>query len=1070
MNNRCSAFSIIVIFSCLTILGFFFIPKLSMKLNPSRKHPIVNISYSMKGQSARVIESEVTSKLEAMLNRMKGIQSINSYSKNGSGSITVYLSEHTDSDIARFEMSTIVRQAWSTLPEGVTYPRIYMSGTSEKSNTPFLSYIVNAPYSSIEIQDYLDEILRPKLAEVKGIDMVSITGANRYIYKLEYDFFQLQNYNLTTGDITRAINTYVNKEFLGLGKLKVDSDNDEYIRLSIEPSNGGGDFDASQIQVVNKDSKIIYLDQLVTVSYEEEEANSYHRINGLNSIYLSITAEDRGNQLIISKEVQDCIEHMKIESLADYEFHIAYNQADYIEKELSKIYMRTGLTILILLTFVILVYRNIKYSLIIVLSLIANVSIAVIFYYLLSIEMHIFSLAGLTISLTLIIDNIIIMSDQIVQQGNRKAFMSILTATITTIGSLSIIFFMDKNIQLNLFDFALLIIINLTLSLIIALTLVPALIEKIGLSKKRKKKRKTPSGFRAKITGKRWVVYFNRLYKVIIFFLRKKKVKIALLIVTILIFGLPVFLLPDKLGTQRNFYSYNSKEESEWESLYNKTLGSLTYKEHIKPIVDVALGGTMRLFVQKVKNGSYSSDERSETTLHVAGTLPYGSTRDQMDALIRKMETFISQFEEVRQYETYVQKGRANIKILFHKEYQKGSFPYLLQSELISKANELGGGSWSIYGVGDGFNNEVRDNAGSSRIKLLGYNYDQLMSLAFQMRDSLLQHRRIQEVNINSEFSYYKSDYEEFVFDLKKEMLAEANILPLALYNSLTPIFQRDMYVNSWVTDKESTPVKLYSKQSEGLNLWDLENYSGKIGEKEFKISELVSIEKSQVPQSIAKENQQYRLCIQYEYIGGFQQAHSVLERHVKEFNETAPLGYKAEEDQARAWWKKGSSNQYWLLLLIIAIMFLTTSVLFNSLKQPLILIFIIPISFIGVFLTFYFFDLNFDQGGFAAFILLAGLSTNANIYILNEFNNIRERDNRISKMKAYLRAWNAKIRPIFLTIFSTILGFIPFMVGEFKEAFWFPLAAGTIGGLIVSFIALFLYLPLFMGINEKHN
>jgi multidrug efflux pump subunit AcrB len=52
---------------------------------------------------------------------------------------------------------------------------------------------------------------------------------------------------------------------------------------------------------------------------------------------------------------------------------------------------------------------------------------------------------------------------------------------------------------------------------------------------------------------------------------------------------------------------------------------------------------------------------------------------------------------------------------------------------------------------------------------------------------------------------------------------------------------------------------------------------------------------------------------------------------------------------------------------------------------------------------------------------------------------------------------------PIFLTISSTLLGFIPFMVGEGKEAFWFPLAAGTMGGLIMSFVGIFFYLPMFV-------
>ncbi|GHV69361.1 hypothetical protein FACS1894199_17930 [Bacteroidia bacterium] len=154
------------------------------------------------------------------------------------------------------------------------------------------------------------------------------------------------------------------------------------------------------------------------------------------------------------------------------------------------------------------------------------------------------------------------------------------------------------------------------------------------------------------------------------------------------------------------------------------------------------------------------------------------------------------------------------------------------------------------------------------------------------------------------------------------------------------------------------------------------------------------------------------------------------------------------------------------LLGLIIVIIFFTTAILFNSLKQPLAVIFVIPISYIGVFLTFYWFRLNFDQGGFASLVLLCGITVNASIYILNEYNKIRQQKPLLSPNRAYLKAWNAKITPIFLTVISTILGFIPFMLGDEKEAFWFPLAAGTIGGLVSSLIALFCFLPLFMGIK----
>ena len=108
----------------------------------------------------------------------------------------------------------------------------------------------------------------------------------------------------------------------------------------------------------------------------------------------------------------------------------------------------------------------------------------------------------------------------------------------------------------------------------------------------------------------------------------------------------------------------------------------------------------------------------------------------------------------------------------------------------------------------------------------------------------------------------------------------------------------------------------------------------------------------------------------------------------------------------------------------------------------------------------FYLFDLNFDQGGFAAMVLLCGITVNACIYILNEYNSIRKIKG--ARLSSYMKAFNRKINPIFLTISSTILGFVPFLIGADKEAFWFPLAAGTIGGLLMSVAGIFLLLPVF--------
>ena len=164
-----------------------------------------------------------------------------------------------------------------------------------------------------------------------------------------------------------------------------------------------------------------------------------------------------------------------------YEVHSSYDATEHIQKELDKIYFRTGLTVLILLIFVALITWNLRYLFLIITSLSVNLAIAFILYYAFGLEMQLYSLAGITISLNLGIDNTIVMTDHIRRRQNLEAFVSILAATLTTVGALSIIFFLDDKLRLDLQDFAAVVIINLLVSLFVALFFVPAMIQKVGL-------------------------------------------------------------------------------------------------------------------------------------------------------------------------------------------------------------------------------------------------------------------------------------------------------------------------------------------------------------------------------------------------------------------------------------------------------------------------------------------------------------------------------------------------------------------------------------------------------------
>ena len=131
----------------------------------------------MPSNSARVIEMEVTSRLEAMLARIKGIKEISSTSGNGWGRITLELDKHTNIDAARFEASTIVRQTWPDLPEELSYPILEMSRPDDKESRPFMSYTLNASATPIFIQRFAEDQIKPRLSSVQGIYRIDVSGA-----------------------------------------------------------------------------------------------------------------------------------------------------------------------------------------------------------------------------------------------------------------------------------------------------------------------------------------------------------------------------------------------------------------------------------------------------------------------------------------------------------------------------------------------------------------------------------------------------------------------------------------------------------------------------------------------------------------------------------------------------------------------------------------------------------------------------------------------------------------------------------------------------------------------------
>ena len=129
------------------------------------------------------------------------------------------------------------------------------------------------------------------------------------------------------------------------------------------------------------------------------------------------------------------------------------------------------------------------------------------------------------------------------------------------------------------------------------------------------------------------------------------------------------------------------------------------------------------------------------------------------------------------------------------------------------------------------------------------------------------------------------------------------------------------------------------------------------------------------------------------------------------------------------------------------------------------------PASFIGLFLAFGLSNFSFDQGGFAAFVMLSGIVVNAGIYLTTTYQSLlQERNQAVAEpvegpaknIRLYVKSYSRKINPITLTIVSTILGLLPFLTDGPEEVFWFDFAVGTISGMLFSILAVIFILPIF--------
>jgi multidrug efflux pump subunit AcrB len=1019
-----SSFKIITFFTLFSVVGVTLIPLFSVDLQPAYNLPTITISYGLPGAPPEVVEREATGPIENIVSQITGIQKIYSKSTYHAGLVELTFDKSVDIDFKKFEITSAIRQTYPKLNQRITHPIVEHRPIDNNKEEILLLYYINAKASSKALGVLIDDYLISELSQIKGVNEIQVAGTVPDEIIIKYDTEKARLYGIETQAIARKIQELSSSSFAG--RIKLGSGQ----KLLLETQKSINSLAQVEHIILTDSGKPVYLKDIATVSYQEATPRYHFRINGRNSVTLRIFADAGVNRITLASEVKAQMAQLAQKLPSDVNFHLDYDGSAYLVKEIRKNYIRAAVACSILLSFLLVTYRDGRYLAILSLGMITSLSLSLLLAYLFGVSFHTYSIAGVTIAFGMILDNSIIILDQLKHRKGLGILKSITTATLSTIVALSLVFALPEEDRRNLSDFSLVISIILFCSLLTSAFFIPALVDYIGSH--------SPNGHQV-FSNRRLLAGYQ---KVLAFLSRRKKMVLLMLVVS---FGLPIFMLPAKL------------DDAKW---YNVTIGSAVYQEGVRPITDKLLGGALRLFVRYVHETSNFRDLK-RTRLFIHAELPIGHTLEHMNELIMGMENHLENIVEVDKFisEVYSSEFGA-ITITFRDNLDDPNFPYKLKARLIAASLLKGGVKWNIFGVGQGFSSSTSETIPNLQVKLTGYNYTQLEKYSLALTDRLSSHERVENINPNEKLKWNEKPSEQLILELEADRLIPLGLDRASVARSLSKS-SRNLAPSLYLLSEGSRlPVFLNASAAENLSTYSVTNRAMLHDSVTFNLLGRAYLKKEKTAAVIHKENRQYIRVVSFDYFGSQHFGNKYLDQVLVDFENELQPGYSAEKTSWTFSWDK-ITRYYGLLGLLVLAIFALCVVYYQDFVIPAFIIISVPVSFIGLFLTFYLFEVPFDEGGYAAFIMLGGVVINSSIFLTHGIVSHRRTAATISK--AVFR----KMKPILLTVTSTCLGMTPFIIGSENEIFWFGLAAGVIGGLLLSLVNTLFLLPAFL-INQK--
>jgi hydrophobic/amphiphilic exporter-1 (mainly G- bacteria), HAE1 family len=996
----------LMVFLIIIGFGLFSLARLRLDLYPDISFPTVMVLTTYTGASPEDVETLLTRPLESAVSGVKGVKEVRATAKQGSSLIETRFDWGQDMKQAETDVRRALDMVERLLPEDADKSMVF---AFDPSMQPIIQFVLRGPYPLDELRRIAEREIEPRLVRLPGIAAVEIEGGLQREVRVELDPVKVAAFGLDVNQIVGAV--YRENSQVPGGSVQQGS-----LEFTIHAA--GKYRDVQEIGEVVIGAKVghagpvpLRLKEVARIDDTFTESQRILEAGGEPAVWVRVRKQSGANTVLASRAVMEALPGIKRAAAADIEFQRVFSQAEFINASLGNLsstgMLGVGITFVVLLLFL----RHVRSSLIVASSIPLSVVATFAVMDQAHMTLNILSMAGLALAVGMLVDNSIVVLENIFRlreeglspwaaavQGASTVWIAVSGSTLTTIVVFVPVLFVPGIAGVLFRDMSITICFSLTVSLLVSLTFIPWLASRLLGAR-----RGQQAIQRASSRGR----FFVRLY-----------------------------------------------------AYYDRSLRWTLGHRWVVGVTMVGLVGVTAALATIMPTEFIAKNDQS--FLFISAEAPVGSSLEEghkaASAVAKVVEQVVQPHErELIAMDVGIAKG---FVALFSKGVHAGTVMVRLtppdkrkrtQAE-IEDALRLAFKTLPGIKASVSMPFDVMGGQGDIEIQLLGHDLETSRQTGLELRDRLLAMPEMAEVT----FSMDDQRPEVRVrFDRRK--LGELGISSAAVGTALGAYFQGKLAGRYEEGGDEFDILVRYGK-AHRLDIDEIRKMPistpaggvvllGNVADVSLGLGavDITRLDQGRVTRLFCFLREHYNDArgreVRKDLGTSIERVDKILQGHAWPKNFSYTIGGSAEDFL--------TSFRYLALALLVSVVlvYMVMASQFESLRQPFVIIFTVPLAGIGVMLTFLATRSNFDVAALIGVIMLVGIVVNNGIVMVDFADQLRRTG--LDRTEAVVRAAQIRMRPVMMTSLTTILGMVPMalQIGE-GSAGWAGLAKAVMGGL----------------------